>query len=153
MRAGRPKRPLDLTVEERETLQRWTRRRKSAQALALRARIVLGCDQGQTNQAVARRLSVTPQTVGKWRERFRVGRLEALADEPRPGAPRKISDAQVEDVIVRTLESTPKGATPCRPRRFGVGRSRRSAPIGPRRRRKPRSFLPDRPGRGERRRL
>jgi len=111
MRAGRPRRPLDLTVEERETLQRWTRRRKSAQALALRARIVLGCDQGKTNKAVARRLSVTPQTVGKWRERFRVGRLEALADEPRPGAPRKISDAQVEDVIVRTLESTPKNET------------------------------------------
>ena len=61
--------------------------------------------------AVARRLSVTPQTVGKWRERFRVGRLEALADEPRPGAPRKITDAQVEDVIVRTLESTPKHET------------------------------------------
>jgi transposase len=77
----------------------------------LRARIVLGCAEGLPNQAVARQLRVCGATVGKWRERFRTARLEGLADEPRPGAPREISDAQVEAVITRTLESTPPQAT------------------------------------------
>jgi transposase len=111
MRTGRPTKPLNLTPEERETLQRWARRRTTAQQLATRARIVLLCGQGRSNQAAAQEARVSPWTVGKWRERFRVQRLEGLTDEPRPGAPRHITDRQVEDVLVRTLESTPKNAT------------------------------------------
>ena len=111
MRTGRPMKPLNMTVDERETLERWARRPKSAQRLALRARIALLCERGRTNTEVANHVHVTQQTVGKWRERFRVHRLDGLADEPRPGAPRKITDAQVEEVIARTLESTPKNAT------------------------------------------
>ncbi|MGW1667019.1 IS630 family transposase [Streptomyces microflavus] len=108
---GRPKAELVLSDDERETLTRWARRRKSSQALALRCRIVLGCAEGRTNQEVAAELGVWPQTVGKWRRRFVVERLEGLADEPRPGAPRKIGDERVEDLIVATLERTPKDAT------------------------------------------
>jgi transposase len=111
MRSGRPKLPLELTDQERETLNAWARRRTSAQQLAMRCRVVLACDEGLSNRAVALRLRISPWTVGKWRARFRVHRLEGLLDEPRPGAPRKISDAQVEDVLVRTLESKPKNAT------------------------------------------
>ena len=87
------------------------RRPKTAQRLALRSRIVLLCAQGLPNQAVARELRITGATVGKWRERFRSARLEGLTDEPRPGAPREITDAQVEDLITCTLESTPPHAT------------------------------------------
>src|SRR6266571_6864004 len=108
---GRPKAPLVLTDEERETLVRWSRRAKSSQALALRCRIVLACAQGTTNKAVAAELGVWPQTVTKWRARFITGRLAGLVDEPRPGAPRKITDGQVEAVVVATLEETPKDAT------------------------------------------
>ena len=108
---GRPKKPLALSSEEREKLQQWARRPKTAQRLALRARMVLGGAEGLSNQAVARQLRITGATVGKWRERFRTARLEGLADEPRPGAPRAISDAQVEAVITRTLESPPPQAT------------------------------------------
>jgi transposase len=111
---GRPKLPLVLSDEERETLVRWSRRAKSAQALALRCRIVLGCaeDGGlRANQDVAAQLGIWPQTVTKWRKRFLDRRLEGLADEPRPGAPRRITDEQVEDVIVKTLEATPGNAT------------------------------------------
>jgi transposase len=104
---GRPKAPLILTDEERQTLQRWTRRPKTAQALVLRAKIVLACAQGATNQQVAERLGVWPQTVGKWRRRFVAGRLEGLSDEDRPGRPRTIADEQVEAVIVKTLEEPP----------------------------------------------
>jgi transposase len=104
---GRPKAPLVLTEQERETLERWARRRTSAQALALRARIVLACAEGATNQQVAERLGIWPQTVGKWRGRFVRQRLEGLADEPRPGRPRTIADAQVEEVVVATLERPP----------------------------------------------
>jgi len=111
MRTGRPKKPLVLTNEEREKLEQWTRRPKTAQRLALRSRIVLRCAEGVPNQAVAHELGVRGATVGKWRERFRTARLEGLADEPRPGAPREITDAQVEDLITRTLESTPPQAT------------------------------------------
>ena len=96
-----------LTDGERETLERWSRRPSSAQALALRSRIVLGCASGSTNQAVAVRERVTPQTVGKWRARFVARRLDGLVDEPRPGQPRKITDEQVEQVIVKTLEQAP----------------------------------------------
>ena len=104
---GRPKAPLVLTEEERETLERWARRRTSAQAVALRARIVLACAQGATNVAVATQLGIWPQTVAKWRGRFVRERLEGLADEPRPGRPRTIADDQVEQVIVATLEQPP----------------------------------------------
>ena len=104
---GRPKAPLVLSEQERLTLGRWARRRTSAQALALRARIVLACAEGATNQQVAERLGVWPQTVGKWRGRFVRQRLEGLADEPRPGRPRTIADDQVEQVIVATLEQPP----------------------------------------------
>ena len=104
---GRPKAPLVLTEEERQTLERWARRRTSAQALALRARIVLACAEGATNGAVAERLGIWPQTVAKWRGRFVRERLEGLSDEPRPGRPRTIADDQVEQVIVATLERPP----------------------------------------------
>jgi transposase len=108
---ARPTKPIVLTNEERAKLQEWARRPKTAQRLALRARIVLGCADGQENRQVARHLRVTDQTVCKWRERFRTSRLEGLADEPRPGAPRKITDEQVEALITRTLETTPEQST------------------------------------------
>jgi transposase len=92
-------------------LGEWARRRTTAQALALRARIVLGCAQGASNTQVAQRLRVTLQTVGKWRQRFIEQRLDGLVDAPRPGQPRKISDAQVEEVLAMTLERRPKEAT------------------------------------------
>ena len=111
MRRGRRLPELTLTVEENNRLAEWTRRRKSGQALALRAGIVLACAQGELNGDVARRLRVTAQTVGKWRQRFVDLRLDGLLDAPRPGQPRKISDAQVEQVIALTLESRPAGAT------------------------------------------
>jgi len=100
-----------LSDEERGQLERWTRRRTSAQALALRARIVLLAADGLTNTEIAQRLGVTRPPVTKWRNRFVALRLDGLVDEPRPGRPRTVSDDQVEEVIVRTLESTPKDAT------------------------------------------
>jgi transposase len=103
--------PLALTDEERATLERWARRAKSSQALAERCRIVLACAEGASNLEVAQRLGVSRPTVTKWRARFLARRLEGLADEPRPGAPRKITDEQVERVLVTTLETTPKDAT------------------------------------------
>ncbi|HEX6023550.1 MAG TPA: IS630 family transposase [Solirubrobacter sp.] len=106
-RTGRPKAELVLSEHERVALERWARRPSSAQALAQRSRIVLACAGGQTNQAVARRERVTPQTVGKWRRRFVERRLDGLLDEPRPGQPRKITDERVEEVIVKTLEQAP----------------------------------------------
>ena len=106
---GRPKAALTLSDVERETLQRWSRRASTAQALALRARIVLACADGADNKHVAQQLGIWPQTVGKWRARFVVDRLDGLADEPRPGPPRKIGDEQVEAVIVKTLEEAPTG--------------------------------------------
>ena len=108
---GRLKAELVLTEEEREILQRWARRPRSAQALALRCRIVLACAEGKTNQQVAAAEGVHQATVGKWRARFVTHRLDGLHDEPRPGAPRQISDADVEHVIVRTLKESPRDAT------------------------------------------
>jgi transposase len=111
MRMGRPIPELVLTPEERETLLRWARRPKSAQALAQRARLVLACAQGKSNTAVSREMDLTLQTIGKWRSRFVVHRLEGLLDEPRPGAPRRIGDTDVERVLTLTLEATPRDAT------------------------------------------
>jgi transposase len=111
MGAGRPQARVVLTAEEREALESLTRRRKTAAGLAMRAAIVLGCAEGGNNKTVAKRLRVTPHTVGKWRARFVVARLDGLLDEPRPGAPRRVSDAKVEDIITKTLETRPKGAT------------------------------------------
>jgi transposase len=106
-RTGRPVPPLVLADEERQVLVRWARRAKTAQALALRSKIVLACAEGIANQEVAARFAVTPQMVGKWRARFVARRLEGLSDEPRPGQPRKITDEKVEEVITRTLEQEP----------------------------------------------
>jgi len=111
MRTGRPVTRIELSAEVAGVLESYTQRRKTAQALALRARIVLGCAAGLSNQAVAARERVTPQTVGKWRRRFAERGVDGLLDEPRPGVPRKIDDAKVESVIVQTLESQPPGAT------------------------------------------
>lgn len=111
MAGGRPKSELVLSEEEREQLTALTLRRKTAQALALRARIVLGCAQGLENNAVAAHQRVTPQTVSKWRARFVKLRLDGLLDAPRPGAPRTIDDSRVDAVIAKTLESIPEGAT------------------------------------------
>ena len=111
MRTGRPKALLVVTDEEREVLTRWTARRKTGQGLAMRARIVLGCAEGASNTEVAAALKVTKPTVGKWRRRFVEKRLGGLLDEARVGAPRKIGDDKIEEVVVKTLETTPRGAT------------------------------------------
>src|SRR3954470_3304306 len=108
---GRPKATLVLTETERSELLALARRRKTAQAAALRARIVLACADGRENNAVAEQLSVTKQTVSKWRGRFVKLRLEGLLDAPRSGAPRTIDDERVEAVVAKTLESVPRGAT------------------------------------------
>lgn len=111
MRIGRPIPDLTLTADEREALERWSRRPKTAQALAQRARIILACSDGKTNTVVASDLSTTKQTVGKWRARFVSQRRDGLLDEPRPGAPRSITDGDVERVLTLTLETTPADAT------------------------------------------
>lgn len=110
-RTGRPKVELALTVEEREQLVRWSRRAKSAQALALRSKIVLACADGADNKTVAGQLGCAAATVGKWRARFAEHRLDGLTDETRPGRPATITADQVEDVVVATLESVPANAT------------------------------------------
>jgi transposase len=111
MTLGRPIPALVLTDDERVSLERFARRRKTSQALALRARIVLWCSRGETNLHVADRLDVSPHTVGKWRSRFVKKRLDGLLDEPRPGVPRTILDEDVERVITKTLETLPADAT------------------------------------------
>ena len=108
---GRPAPIVSLSDDERETLQQWTRRPKTVQSLAQRARFILACAEGQSNIAIAKRFHVTHQTVGKWRTRFLDKRLDGLLDEPRPGTPRRLSDKEVERVLTMTLESTPKNAT------------------------------------------
>ncbi|HJZ55536.1 MAG TPA: IS630 family transposase [Gemmataceae bacterium] len=107
----RPKPELVLSDDERQTLTRWANRPKSTQRLALRARIVLACADGTSNTAVALALGVCAATVGTWRRRFVARRLEGLADEPRPGAPRTVTDEDVERVVTRTLETKPAHAT------------------------------------------
>ena len=108
---GRPKVALVLSTEERETLERWARRPKSAQALAVRCRVVLACAEGLDNKVVAAKLGLNQATVSKWRGRFLEKRLEGLADEPRPGPARTITDDMVEAVVVKTLEELPPDAT------------------------------------------
>lgn len=104
--------PLPLTEADRSTLEGWLRRKKTAQALALRAKIVLACAEPQaTNIGVAQQLGVSRPTVQMWRRRFAERGLDGLLDEPRPGAPRRISDAAIEHVLALTLETTPEGAT------------------------------------------
>jgi transposase len=110
-RSGRPKTELILTAQERDQLLSWSRRRKSAQALALRSRIVLACAEGADNKTVAAQLGCAAATVGKWRSRFVEDRLDGLTDEARPGRPATVTADQVEDVVVATLESTPANAT------------------------------------------
>ena len=111
MRTGRPKQPLTVTEEELERLESLAHRARSQALLARRARVVLACAEGLDNKAVAKRLRCSLGMVGKWRSRFLAARLEGLSDEPRPGAPRKVSDDQVEKVVIQTLESTPRGQT------------------------------------------
>src|SRR5881392_3783469 len=103
--------PITLTDDERETLHGWLRRHSTAQALAQRARVVLECATGKSNATVCRTLRLDRNTVGKWRRRFLHKRVDGLLDEPRPGAPRTVSDAQVERVVTVTLETTPREAT------------------------------------------
>jgi transposase len=103
--------PLVLSEDERRTLENWVKRRSTAQGLALRARTVLACAGGGSNLAVAARLGIDRRTVARWRTHFLRERLDGLTDDPRPGVPRTITDAQVEEVVVRTLEEVPEGAT------------------------------------------
>ena len=111
MRTGRPKQPLIVSEEERERLESLAHRARTQALLARRARVVLACAEGFDNKTVAKRLRCSLGMVGKWRSRFLEARLEGLYDEPRPGAPRKVSDDQVEKVVIQTLESTPRGQT------------------------------------------
>src|SRR2546425_4112267 len=111
MRTGGPIPRLTPPADERGTLERWARRPTTARALAERARLVLECAGGKSNTVVARELRLTKQTIGKWRTRFLRQRLDGLLDEPRPGAPRRIGDADVERVMRLTLETTPRDAT------------------------------------------
>jgi transposase len=111
VRTGRPKAELVVKEEERAILERWTRRPTTGQALARRARIILGCATGKTNSAVAQELGVDQTNVGKWRARFIAQGVDGLLDEPRPGAPRTITDAAVERVLTLTLETSPPDAT------------------------------------------
>jgi len=124
---SRPKAALELTDEERDELLSLTRRRRTAQAIAKRASIILLCAGGHDNKVVAGLAGVSEQTVCKWRRRFLEGRLDALYDEPRPGAPRRITDAQVERVVTATLETTPRGETHWSTRsmakHMGIGRT------------------------------
>ena len=111
MRTGRPVAVVTVTAEQRSELEAWSRRPKTAPALAMRSRIILLAAQGANNKSIAVKLSTTPHTVGKWRKRFASLGNDGLLDQPRPGTPRKLSDKQVELVLARTLESRPEAAT------------------------------------------
>lgn len=111
MPRGRPLAPMMLSATDRELLERWTRRQTTANALATRARIVLASATGESNERIAARLKLTPHTIGKWRGRYVARGIEGLLDEPRPGAPRSVSDEQVDRVITLTLDTLPTDAT------------------------------------------
>src|ERR1700739_4769095 len=108
---GRPLLPLSIRAEDQAQLLAWSKRPKTAQALAMRSRVVLLAGDGWSNTAIARQLRVTLQTVGKWCQRFLDQGVDGLLDEPRPGTSRKLSDKDVERVLALTLESTPADAT------------------------------------------
>ena len=109
--AGRPTIPIQLTVEERKELKAWTRRSTIEQSLALRARIILLCDEGFNNTQISQKVDKAIHTVGRWRRRFDEHRMQGLYDSPRSGAPRSISDEKINEVITLTLESKPDHAT------------------------------------------
>ena len=111
MRTGRPIPQLALTPEERETLEQWSRRPTTAQALAQRSRVILSCASGKNNTVVSAQVGLSKPAVGKWRARFIERGLDGLLDEPRPGVRRRVSDADVEHVLTLTLETTPVDAT------------------------------------------
>src|ERR1700719_2368908 len=111
MRTGRPKRALDLTADERQQLQSLAHRARSQPVLARRARVILASARDLANPVVAKQARCSLGRGNKWRSRFLKKRLEGLYDEPRPGAPRKVTDAQVEKPVIQTLESTPRGQT------------------------------------------
>lgn len=108
---GRKAVVINLDEDERLTLERWARRRNTPQGLAMRSRIVLGAAEGRTNVDISAEVGCSGVTVSKWRNRFARRRIEGLYDEPRPGPPRQIDDAKVEEVVVKTLEETPPDAT------------------------------------------
>ena len=108
---GRKAVVIELDEEERQTLERWIRRRSTAQGLAMRSRIVLGAAEGRTNVDIAAEVGCSSNTVSKWRNRFARRGVDGLYDNPRPGPPRRIDDAKVEEVVVKTLEETPRDAT------------------------------------------
>jgi transposase len=112
--------PIEVREEEHQQLLQWSRKSAAGRALALRARIVLGCRAGRSNCEVARRLGVTTQTVGKWRRRFVTARLGGLLDQPRSGAPRSISDSVVESVLAKTLHEQPPDAARWSSRRLAT---------------------------------
>jgi transposase len=130
--AKRGPRPVRLVISpsERTMLEQWARRRTTAQGLAQRARIILACAAGHAAPAIAAELRITRQTVGKWRRRFVQKRLDGLVDEPRPGAPRRITDTQVEQVIIDTLEKRPDHATHWSTRTLAKERDLSHATIG-----------------------
>ena len=109
--AGRRLPTIVLNEMERAELERLSRRQKTAQAIALRARIVLAASSGSRTQDTAKRLGINPASVRRWHRRFVAKRLDGLRDERRPGTPRTITDDCIEAVIVKTLETTPLGAT------------------------------------------
>ena len=127
MPRGRPLPPLVLSPSERDALQQWVAQRKTAQALALRARIILACAEGLSNSDVSAQVGLGSQSVGKWRRRFLDRRLDGLRDEPRPGAPRKITDADAQHVVRLTLQTSPADAarwsTRSMARRTGLSQS------------------------------
>jgi transposase len=138
--------PLELSAAERAQLESWMRRRTSAQALALRARIVLLAAAGRHNTQIARDLGIHRNVAGKWRSRFLEHRLDGLTDEPRPGRPRTITDDKVEEVIVKTLETSPRERRTGRRGRWparSAWRNRRSCASG---RRSGRNRTANRPG-------
>jgi transposase len=112
--------PLTLTRGEQEQLVQWARGCQGRRPLAMRARIVLSCHAGRSNRDSAKRLQVTAQTVGKWRARFVAHRMQGLADQPRSGAPRSISDAMVQAVLTRTLHEKPPDAARWSSRRLAA---------------------------------